>query len=322
MSTSARRALQVLDYLSVNERGTFTLSELARALKISPGSMFAILQVMAEGGYVSRHPRHKTYTLGPAVAAAGHAASVAHPVIELARAEMINLAAVTGHECSGTVLVGKDVLCIAVEGKPTGFPVELAPGQRVPLLPPLGQPFMAWMPPAELEDWIATIPSDLQKRVADYIKSHGPIVKQRGYSIGIEILSATRPDVTRELAERPNDPRVREAFLQQFFERQDNFAVREFDANSDYIVGNIAAPVFDPDGRVVFSLTMAHIGRLRGSEIPAAAQPVSASAQLLTRQIGGRTPTPGWNRSRDRFNGSHTDTRYPLHESNRQEVKR
>src|SRR5690606_29411417 len=164
MALSARRALQVLDFLTVNQRGTFTLSELSRALDVSPASMSSVLKVMSDQGYVTRHPRHKTYTLGPAVTAAGTAASNTHPVIDLARAGWVNLAATPGRECSGTVRVGRDILCIAVEGKPTGRSLALAPGQRIPLQPPFGQPFMAWMPPEELREWVAALPADLRER--------------------------------------------------------------------------------------------------------------------------------------------------------------
>lgn len=295
MSLSARRALQVLDFLTVNERGTFTLSELSKALDVSPGSMFAVLKAMGDGGYVSRHPRHKTYTLGPAVLAAGHAAAGANPVIELARKELAALAASTGHECSGTVMVGRDILCIAVEGKPTGRALEIAPGQRIPLQPPFGQPFMAWMAPAELRERILEMPEDLHDRVAGYLQSYGPAVRQRGYTVGLDDPNPVRRSLTHDLAERPNDLGLREALLEQFFDDQPNYAVLEVDPDVEYTVGNIAAPVFDPDGRVVFCLTLLHLGNLVGKEIATAAQPVVASAQLLTRQIGGRAPTHDWN---------------------------
>ncbi|MFI5715767.1 IclR family transcriptional regulator [Nocardia sp. NPDC051750] len=290
MSLSAQRALQVLDFLTANERGTFTLSELSKALDVSPGSMFAVLKAMSEGGYVTRHPRHKTYTLGPAVAAAGHAASGAHPVIELARTEMVKLAAATGHECTGTVLVGSDILVIAVEGEPSGQSLDLAPGQRIPLLPPFGQPFMAWMPPAELREWIADLPDDLRDRVAGYIESYGRIVRQRGYSVGRGVPGREHHSLTRELSARPNDSALRAALLQRFFAEQPEFAVSEFELDTEYHIGNIAAPVFDPEGRVACCLTLLNIGTRTGREVPAAARPVIASAQLLTRQISGRVP--------------------------------
>lgn len=294
MSLSALRALQVLDFLTVNERSTFTLSELSKSLDVSPGSMFAVLKVMSDGGYVIRHPRHKTYTLGPAVVAAGHAAAGAHPVIGLARTEMVNLAAATGLECSGTVMVGRDILCIAVEGKPSGRQLELVPGQRIPLQPPFGQPFLAWLAPTELREWITELPDDLQERVATYLTAYGSAVRDRGYTVGLGDPGPERRSLTRELAERPNDLALRKALLEQFFDDQPHYAVLEVDPDAEYDVGNIAAPVFDPDGRVAFCLTLLHLGRLRGADIAVAAQPVTASAQLLTRQIGGRAPAHDW----------------------------
>jgi hypothetical protein len=154
---------------------------------------------------------------------------------------------------------------------------------------------MAWMAPAELRDRIMEMPVDLRARVDDYLRSYGPAVRRRGYTVGLEDPSPERRSLTQDLAERPNDAGLRETLLGKFFDDQPNYAVLEVDSDIEYDVGNIAAPVFDPDGRVAFCLTLLHLGTLHGNEIAAAAQPVTASAQLLTRKISGRAPTHDWN---------------------------
>src|SRR5258708_37627648 len=68
---SGDRALQVIDVLVAHPTQRFTLTELSRRTAINPASAHALLAVMLRAGYVQRHPEHKTYTLGPALVAAG-----------------------------------------------------------------------------------------------------------------------------------------------------------------------------------------------------------------------------------------------------------
>ncbi len=63
---SVARALDVLEYLRQSTT-PLTLSELARALQISPSSLLAILRTLGAGGYVQRDGRSNRYQIGPAL---------------------------------------------------------------------------------------------------------------------------------------------------------------------------------------------------------------------------------------------------------------
>ena len=99
--------------MTVHPRMAFTLSELSTALSVSPASMSAVLLALSDSGYIARNARHRTYTLGPALVAAGNGASERHPVIEAARPELFRLAAFGG-ECVGSAAVGDDLMILAI----------------------------------------------------------------------------------------------------------------------------------------------------------------------------------------------------------------
>jgi DNA-binding IclR family transcriptional regulator len=71
---SAKRATEIIDVLAARGTTAFSLSELAREPGINVASCHAILQGLTESGHLSRHPKHKTYSLGPALVAIGHVA--------------------------------------------------------------------------------------------------------------------------------------------------------------------------------------------------------------------------------------------------------
>ncbi len=70
-----RRTVAALEWLAANPRGG-TLSDLARALGISPSSLLALLTTLRAGDYVVRGDDGR-YRVGPALAALGSSASAA-----------------------------------------------------------------------------------------------------------------------------------------------------------------------------------------------------------------------------------------------------
>src|SRR5437870_5662390 len=95
---SATRALEIIDYLASRGTTAFSLSELARELEINVASCHAILGALTRSGHLSRHPWHKTYTLGPALVAIGHVALRNHDLIARAEAAAAELSRDEGVE--------------------------------------------------------------------------------------------------------------------------------------------------------------------------------------------------------------------------------
>src|SRR5262245_58621931 len=115
---AATRALAILDLLAANPDDVFTLAELGKRLDLSAGSAHAIVNAMAEAGYLVRHPTNRSYSLGPAVVAIGNAALDRHPVIAAARDEMKRLADDFDAECMASMPVGDEIVIVGRAGRP------------------------------------------------------------------------------------------------------------------------------------------------------------------------------------------------------------
>lgn len=284
---SARRAMETINFLASNPRGAFTLSELSRAIGVSPASMTAILSSMVSMGYVVRHPSRKTYELGASLVPIGRAASERHPVIDLARGEMRRLADL-GYEVIGSAPVGEDILLASVEGRPRGGSHDLWLGQRLPLIPPFGTIFMAWMPAKQIDSWMrqSALPES-GVGLHEVLRA----IRERGYSIGLDnpVMRPKRAEVIRAIALKPGDDALRRELLTTI-ELETDYPLLRIDPDIEYAVANVAAPVFDIDGHVVFALTVLDIGRMPGRRLMAVVEDVVESTRQLTRQLGGRPP--------------------------------
>src|SRR5437763_15684762 len=79
---AASRAASILSFLTAHPSRGFTISELVEHLSINIASAHATLAVLSDAGFVVRDPVHRTYVLGPALAATGFAALEQRPAIE------------------------------------------------------------------------------------------------------------------------------------------------------------------------------------------------------------------------------------------------
>jgi DNA-binding IclR family transcriptional regulator len=286
---SAARALAVINYLTVHPRMAFTLSELSSALNVSPASMSAVLLALSESGYIVRDPRHRTFTLGPALVAAGHSASQRHPVIEAARPELVRLAPFGG-ECVGSVAVGDDIMILAIEGRPSGKTRQAWIGQRIPLMPPFGQVFIAWADDKEVKHWLHRLSPAAADRLWPELRASLDEVRQRGVTIGLR--SAPVEAVIDLIHQSANelDPRVHSELERIIPDQTVNYALHDIDDRMHYDVANLAVPVFGPDGSVVYAITLTDITGISGSALSDLCEEMRSSARAVTKDIGGRAP--------------------------------
>lgn len=290
---SATRAVAVMTHLTANPRRSFTLSELAKELRVSLASLSPVLEALTESGYLIRHPRHKTYELGPALVAVGQAAAVRHPVVELARAEMADLVGQTGGECIGSAVLGDDILILAMEGRPSSLTRRIAIGQRIPLTPPLGQVFLAWSPAPVVERWMTrNFGAELSADTREHLMRALERVRRRGYAITLGTdQAAAFSRVLGEWANSPVSEELRRRVLDAMVAVADSDDVLNESQTGHYDVVQVIAPVFGDDGQVVFALTLLGLEGVSGAEVMRTAQKVTSTAMHLSRRIGGRPPT-------------------------------
>ena len=249
---AATRAIAVLNFLAAHPTDAFTLSDIAERLEINLASAHALLSVLVESGYASRHPRLRTFTLGPSVVALGSAALERHPAIDLARDAARDLSAELDLEVAVTAAAGDDIVFLARAGAHRARGIAVHVGQRVPLVPPLGAVFMAWSGDERVAAWRAR--SRHPQRLEGVLSG----VRERGYSVALE-LDERRGlgEALDHLADAPVDEaghRTVDGLLAELDGRTYQFAA--LDGRPTYDVSMIAAPVFDSSGEPALAMTL------------------------------------------------------------------
>ncbi len=281
---SANRAIAVLSFLAAHPTESFTLTDLAERVGVNLASMHAVLAVLLEAGYVSRHPRLRTFTLGPTVVALGSAALEAHPVIDRARDAARDLAHETGLEATVTAPAGDQIVFLARAGEPSPRGVSALVGQTVPLLPPVGSVFVAW---GGADAWLE------RARDAASLEAVLAAVRRRGYSVGLEAPARQGLNVAlHDLSLHPSDEDLRDS-LNSYVSGLETGTYQPADiaAGLLYEVSHIAAPIFGSDGRVVLALTLVGFEEpMRGRAVIAYGERLRDAGLVLTKRTRGRVP--------------------------------
>jgi DNA-binding IclR family transcriptional regulator len=281
---SASRSVAVLNFLAAHPTEAFTLSDIAGRVGINPASAHALLAVLTDAGYLQRHPRLRTFTLGPAVVALGTAALDAHPVIDVARDAARALARETGLEVALTALAGDHIVFLARAGEPSARGVPVHVGQRVPFVPPLGSVFVAW---GGAESWLAQTPDP--GRWHEVLEA----VRTRGYSVALEADARQQlGHALNDFAADPSQEGLRAKVDELIGDLGDRaYQLQILNPAVSYDVSMIAAPIFGPAGDVVLAMSAIGFDRaLAGSRIAEFGQRLRDTALVVTRRTRGRVP--------------------------------
>jgi DNA-binding IclR family transcriptional regulator len=112
-------------------------------------------------------------------------------------------------------------------------------------------------------------------------------VRLQGYSVGMSISDELSEQIWRPstVSWATTDKQSRHAFEQLIL---NEYLVAELHADRGYAIGNISAPVFGPDGRVVLALAIPYFSEtLPGNLIAEHARLLVQAAGLVTREIRG-----------------------------------
>jgi DNA-binding IclR family transcriptional regulator len=289
----AERTIAVLTFLADHPRGTFTLSELARHLDMNKATCHTVVTTLTDAGYLVRDPGRRTYTLGPALIGLGHAAAAQYDALAFARPEMEALAARLGLECLASVAAGDEIVVLARAGRPAPLGASAAPGQRLPLVPPLGTVFVAWSSPTVIDGWLARLGPDASVDARDRSRRAVAAVRARGYSVGLEADARIKlGQMLATLHDDTPDRSVRQAVEDLVAELgQEEYALVELGAARSYPVNHIAAPVFGSGGEVALALTLVGFpDDLAASQVPRFASELLGVTRRVTAAVRGREP--------------------------------
>jgi DNA-binding IclR family transcriptional regulator len=288
---AASRAVSIISFLTAHSSRRFTISELVQHLGMNIASAHATLAVLQEAGFVLRDPVHRTYVLGPALAATGFAALGQHPAVEAAVEQAEILARELDAEVGVTAIAGRDVIFLARRG-----PAPLAtaigyPGDRSPLLAPIGAVFMAWADEETAGAWLAR--AEITGPAAEHWRQVLTEIRARGFSVPLQSIAA--PAIMHAMERVRSEPTDEEAeheltgVLQQ---NEEMLLLFEGLSPTDQVTfKTVAAPIFDEIGQVLLSLSVTGPDQpVPLDEVLRLGRRVSQAAGVATRRGRGRVP--------------------------------
>ncbi len=255
---SAARSSEIIDFLALFPEKQFTLSEIVRATKINVASCHAVLTTLTDCGYLSRCPKGRTYTLGRALIAIGRCAIKSQPLIERAAEAAEVLQRELGTSVLLTTVVADEVLALIALPNAAGDRTAMRVGERMPLVAPVGAPFLAWAPEEVISAWIARHPRPRDKRSAAAWRRAVDLTRKRGYQVTIR--SSNGPEIATLMAEMASGSRVpdyKEEVLRlvNSFDRE-LLQPETIVAEELYDILLISAPIFDQNGDATFNLSL------------------------------------------------------------------
>jgi DNA-binding IclR family transcriptional regulator len=280
---AVERSIAVLNFLAARPDERFTLSEIARSTDLNKATLHAILAALTEAGFVLREEEKKTYGLGPALVALGGAAVEANPAVQLALPHMEAMSNELGLDCVASAAIEDQIVILTSASSRRPFGIEVEPGQRLPLAPPLGTVFIAWSSQADIDRWLAKVGPQATKDDIQRYRQAVDTVRARGYSLGL----GGEPVPKSERSTKR--PRTLEDNVRSI--RVDEYALIELDHSSTYRLNHVGAPIFDNGGRVALALFLIGFqGDIAAGEVPRYAERLRYACAAITEKVGGHEP--------------------------------
>jgi DNA-binding IclR family transcriptional regulator len=276
---AATRALDILSFLAEHPNEAFTMAQLTRALRLNQGSAHAILSTMTEHGFLTRHPAHRTFRLGPALVCVGEAAVGANPLITVAGEELHTLSDALALPALASIRTGTELRVVVRVGPHVANGPARRVGQRYPLVPPLGVVLVAWSPPSVQDAWIAARPAGM---AAEDVVGLLQEVRARGYDVGGGVAARRALQAAaRQLADTPLDEHARATVRTQ---------AGLVPRTSEDDIAVVTVPVLDASGHAVLECSV-HGFRVRPTA--ATVRKVAVAARDACTMIARRAGAAG-----------------------------
>ncbi|MDT3446445.1 helix-turn-helix domain-containing protein [Pseudofrankia sp. BMG5.37] len=302
---ASARAVDIVAFLTAHPSRGFTISELVSHLGMNIASAHATLAVLCDSGFLIRDPAHRTYVLGPALAVTGFAALEQHPAIGAALEQAEVLADGLDVEVGLSAVAGRDIIFLARRGPQPLVQSIGYPGDRTPLLAPIGAVFLAWADDGTVTSWLErpALPAPLTELYRGVLAE----IRDRGFSVPLQAIAAPAMiDAIAKMRSDPTDDHAEQRLTEVLAISGEMLLSFDGLTESDEIaVKTVAAPIFDPIGRVMLALsitapdqptTVGHVLDL--------GRRLVQSALIATRESRGRVP------GRDLVTGTVGSTRH------------
>lgn len=198
---SVKRALDLLELVAKSSQG-LGISELARRLNISKGTVFGILNQLEERGVLVRGPVGKNYSLGPWLNALSSQGQAYIRLREVCGPEMHRLREELNQSIFMGVATRKGVTVLEARQAAGVIGISAGPGTRLPLsVGAVGKVFLAGLPDLEVNRVLEkglkeytphtiTDPDILKKQLSN-IRSRGYAIEENEYLMGVWAAAAS-----------------------------------------------------------------------------------------------------------------------------------
>jgi DNA-binding IclR family transcriptional regulator len=285
------RGILILDFLTTHPRQGFTLSELSRRLRISKSTCYGLLTTLTNRGLVVRDPRSNEYRLGPGLIPMGAVAEREFPALTLAKREADSLASDYDGECVITMVTGDEVLIVGRAGlrAPLGF--NNFEGQRHPMAAPLGVILMSWQNDDTVEEWLDRLGPELSESERERHRAAVADARRRGYAVALRASSVDDLVETQRRADLYT-PQGRAALAKALGAlAHDEYLVVGDGVPPDARISSIGAPVFGPNGTILFAISLQPGEQHHGDELASLVRAVVGACARVTAAIDGRPPS-------------------------------
>jgi DNA-binding IclR family transcriptional regulator len=240
ISPPVARTVAILNFLAGHPEQAFTLTELAKSLRLSSATCHALLGALSETGYVYRTVG-KTYVLGPALSRVARASLAPALVMQVARPEMRLLADEFDVVCSAYHLKDGEVVVFERASALSHIDWHSPQSYTVAADAPIGGMFMAW--DATLwERWLADADPPLPESQQERLRASRQFLQDDGFTFGERTVPISDPEQARRLQNQ---------------HALTDHGLGDIDPQRRYELAYVAAPVFARRGVVSFGLSLA-----------------------------------------------------------------
>jgi DNA-binding IclR family transcriptional regulator len=269
----------VLNFFAEHARQSFTLTEVAKSLKLSRATTHGVLGSLVEAGYLYRSS-DKVYMLGPALASIARNVLDSYSPLQAARPEMRDLADTYDAVCTAIFREGDEAVIRERAASVSHLGWNMPHQLRTPIVPPFGAVFVAWSSSGEIAAWLDRAAGPLVPGMREDLESNLSFLREHGYTFGYRKAPLVSEERARQL-------------LGNF--ALTNYVVGSLDPERDYDLAYVVAPVFDEFRRVAFALATAGFVRpAKGRDVAAIGRDLRDRCDRIGYFIKGRSiPPPG-----------------------------
>lgn len=208
---------------------------------------------------------------------------------DVSRPEMEHVATELKTECLVIAPVDDQLVVLASAGSPSGGAEFTRVGQRMPFVPPIGSPFLAWADESSVDAWLARSGRALTDRErSDYTALLGR-VRERGWSLSLG--HELHGELDQALDRYSGGDRESRSQVQRLAsELAGRFdPLDDLDPAGRYDIRLVSAPAFNPDGSVALILTLWGLPRpSTGSDVHRYLEVLRRAADAVTDALGGQ----------------------------------